>query len=115
MISASRSKAQRDGKVCIDYFQNGLQKTIAGPFSLRPEPGAPVSFPLAPKDLKRSIQAEHFNLRTVPGLLKRVQDFDTSPDQSLEFAFGQLGDNPKLAWRLGGRERFELCRPFPVR
>jgi len=94
MVSTSRSKAQRAGKVYIDYFQNGLQKTIAAPFSLRPEPGAPVSFPLAPKDLKRSIHAEDFNLRTVPRLLKRVPDFDTSPDQGLEFAFGELGDHP---------------------
>src|SRR5438128_6443177 len=94
IVSTSRNKTQRAGKVYIDYFQNGLQKTIAAPFSLRPEPGAPVSSPLAPKDPKRSIQAEDFNLRTVPGLLKRVPDFDTSPDQSLEFAFGELGDHP---------------------
>jgi len=81
----------------VDYFQNGLQKTIAAPFSLRPEPGAPVSFPLSPKDLKRNIQAEEFNLRTVPSLLKRVPPFDTSPDQGLEQAFGELGDKSRLA------------------
>jgi len=75
----------------VDYFQNRLQKTIAAPFSLRPESSAPVSFPLAPKDLKRRIHAEDFNLRTVPALLKRVPDFDTSPDQELEHAFAELG------------------------
>lgn len=91
MVSTSRNKAQRAGKIYVDYFQNGLQKTIAAPFSLRPEPSAPVSFPLSAKDLKRSIHAEDFNLRTVPGLLKRVPEFDTSPDQGLEYAFGELG------------------------
>jgi bifunctional non-homologous end joining protein LigD len=91
MVSTSRNKAQRAGKVYVDYFQNGLQKTIAAPFSLRPEPGAPVSFPLVPKDLKRSIHAEDFNLRTVPALLKKIPDFDTSPDQDLEYAFQELG------------------------
>src|SRR5437870_7495182 len=100
MVSTARDKGQRAGKVYVDYFQNGLQKTIAAPFSLRPEPGAPVSFPLSPKDLKRSIQAEDFNLRTVPGLLKRVPDFDTSPDLRLECACGALGNNPNLAWSL---------------
>ncbi len=90
-VSTSRNKAQRAGKVYVDYFQNGLQKTIAAPFSLRPEPGAPVSFPLAPRDLKRSIQAKDFNLRTVPGLLKKVPEFDTSPDQELDHAFAELG------------------------
>jgi len=92
MVSTARNKGQREGKVYVDYFQNGLQKTIAAPFSLRPEPGAPVSFPLSAKDLKKNIHAEDFNLRTVPGLLKRVPDFDTSPDQDLEYAFGELGD-----------------------
>jgi bifunctional non-homologous end joining protein LigD len=91
IVSTSRNKAQRAGKVYVDYFQNGLQKTIAAPFSLRPEPGAPVSFPLTPKDLKRSIHAKDFNLRTGPALLKRVPDFDTSPNQELEYAFGELG------------------------
>jgi len=93
MVSTSRNKSQRAGKVYVDYFQNGLQKTIAAPFSLRPEPGAPVSFPLAPRDLKRSIHADDFNLRTVPSLLKRVPDFDTSPDQELDHAFAELGAN----------------------
>src|SRR2546428_4536680 len=93
MVSTSRNKSQRAGKVDVDYFQNGLQKTIAAPFSLRPEPRDPVSFPLAPKDLKKSLQAEDFNLKTVPALLKRVPDFDTSPDQELEHAFAELGAN----------------------
>src|SRR5712691_6942055 len=91
MVSTALNKGQRAGKVYVDYFQNGLQKTIAAPFSLRPERGAPVSFPLAPKDLKKSIRAEDFNLRTVPDLLKRVPDFDTSSDQGLEYAFQELG------------------------
>ncbi len=90
-VSTSRNREQRVGKVYVDYFQNGLQKTVAAPFSLRPLPGAPVSFPLSAKDLKRSIRVEDFNLRTIPGLMKRVPEFDTSPDQDLEYAFGELG------------------------
>src|SRR5437667_9276020 len=92
-VSTSRNRADRIGKVYVDFFQNGLQKTVAAPFTLRPEPGAPVSFPLAPRDLKRSIHADDFNLRTVPALLKRAPDFDTSPDQELEHAFAELGAN----------------------
>jgi len=91
MVSTARTKSQRAGKVYVDSFQNGLQKTIAAPFSLRPEPGATVSFPLAVKDLKRHIRSQDFSLRTIPNLLKRVPDFDTSPDQGLENAFKELG------------------------
>ena len=91
LVSTARNKAQRAGKVYIDSFQNGLQKTIAAPFSLRPEPGAPVSFPLREKDLKKKIHRDDFTLRTVPELSNQVPDFDTRPDQDLDHAFKELG------------------------
>ena len=90
-VSTSRNRSQRIGKVYIDFFQNGLQKTIAAPFSLRPEPGAPVSFPLDPKRLKKKFKPLDFNLRTVPELLKGFSGFDVSPDQSLDAAFAEMG------------------------
>ena len=90
-VSTSRNRSQRIGKVYIDFFQNGLQKTIAAPFSLRPEPGAPVSFPLDPKRLKKEFKPLDFNLRTVPELLKGFSGFDVSPDQSLDAAFAEMG------------------------
>lgn len=91
LVTTARNKAQRSGKVYVDSFQNGLQKTIAAPFSLRPVPGASVSFPLTARDLKRNIHAEDFNLRTIPDLLRKVPYFDTTPNQSLEHAFRELG------------------------
>ena len=92
-VSTSRNRAQRIGKVYVDFFQNGLQKTVAAPFTLRPEPGAPVSFPLDPKRLNTRFQPSDFNIRTVPGLLKRedVPLFDPRPDQLLEPAFAEMG------------------------
>lgn len=91
LVSTARNKAQRAGKVYIDSFQNGLQKTIAAPFSLRPEPGAPASFPLTDRDLKKNIRVLDFTLRTVPSLSKQVPDFDTRPNQDLDHAFRELG------------------------
>ena len=81
-VSTSRNRADRIGKVYVDFFQNGLLKTVAAPFTLRPEPGAPVSFPLDPKRLSTRFQPADFNIRTVPGLLKRegVPVFDPRPD-----------------------------------
>jgi bifunctional non-homologous end joining protein LigD len=92
-VSTSRNRADRIGKVYVDFFQNGLQKTVAAPFTLRPEPGAPVSFPLDPKKLNSHFLPPDFNIRTVPGLLKRggVPAFDPSPDQLLEAAFAEMG------------------------
>ena len=92
-VSTSRNRADRIGKVYIDFFQNGLQKTVAAPFTLRPEPGAPVSFPLDPKKLDTRFQPSEFNIRTVPEILKRdgVPVFDPRPDQLLEPAFAEMG------------------------
>src|SRR5215472_16511323 len=87
LVTTARNKAQRAGKVYVDSYKNGLQKTIAAPFSLRPEPLATASFPLSPKELKKRTRAEDFTLRTIPSLLSRVGEFDTSPDQELEHAF----------------------------
>jgi bifunctional non-homologous end joining protein LigD len=92
-VSTSRNRADRIGKVYVDFFQNGLQKTVAAPFTLRPEPGAPVSFPLDPKRLNTRFQPADFNIRTVPEILKRegVPEFDPSPNQLLEPAFAEMG------------------------
>ncbi len=95
-VSTSRHRGDRVGKVYVDWFQNGLTKTVAAPFSLRPNPGAPVSCPIQPKDLKRNIRAEDFNIKTVPELLakNRVLSFDPTPNQSLDLAFKELGASP---------------------
>ena len=92
-VSTSRNRADRIGKVYVDFFQNGLQKTMAAPFTLRPEPGAPASFPLDPKRLNSRFQPSDFNIRTVPRILKRggVPVFDPRPDQLLEPAFAEMG------------------------
>src|SRR5213080_5411889 len=92
-VSTSRNRADRIGKVYVDFFQNGLQKTVAAPFTLRPLQGAPVSFPIDPKRLNTRFKAEEFNLFTVPEVLKKggVSEFDISPDQTLDGAFRELG------------------------
>jgi bifunctional non-homologous end joining protein LigD len=42
---------RRTGKIRIDYTQNVINKTLAGPYSVRPAPRAPVSTPIAWKEL----------------------------------------------------------------
>ncbi len=95
-VSTSRRRGDRIGKVYVDWFQNGLTKTIAAPFSLRPLPGAPVSFPIEPADLKKRLRAEDYNIRTIPGYIKKGKTlpFDPTPNQSLDSAFKELGTSP---------------------
>ena len=49
--TANMSKAQRAGKVFIDYFRNGRGSTAVAPYSTRSLPGAPVALPIAWEDL----------------------------------------------------------------
>jgi bifunctional non-homologous end joining protein LigD len=69
-----RPVAARGGKVYVDFLQNGRGKLIAGPLSVRPRAGAPVSMPLAWSRVTRRLDPARFTLRTVPGLLRRGGD-----------------------------------------
>jgi bifunctional non-homologous end joining protein LigD len=61
-----RTPAARKGKVYIDYLQLGQGKTIAAPFAVRPQPGAPVSAPLKWNELKSNLDPRKFNIKTMP-------------------------------------------------
>jgi bifunctional non-homologous end joining protein LigD len=62
------SKARRRG-VLIDANQNGMGKTIASVYSVRPHPGAPVSTPLEWSEVTTSFDPKAFTMGVV---LERV-------------------------------------------
>jgi bifunctional non-homologous end joining protein LigD len=67
-----RTPAARKGKVYIDYLQLGQGKTIAAPFAVRPQPGAPVSAPLKWNELRSDLDPRKFNIKTMPPRMKRL-------------------------------------------
>jgi bifunctional non-homologous end joining protein LigD len=67
-----RQVSQRDGKVYVDYLQNGSGKLIVSPFCVRPLPGAPVSVPLAWREVTRKLDIRRHTIRTVPGRMRRL-------------------------------------------
>ena len=67
-----RTPAARKGKVYIDYLQLGQGKTIAAPFAVRPQPGAPVSAPLKWNELKSDLDPRRFNIKTIPPRMARL-------------------------------------------
>jgi bifunctional non-homologous end joining protein LigD len=69
-----RPVAARGGRVYVDFLQNGRGKLIAGPLSVRPRAGAPVSMPLAWSRITRRLDPARFTLRTAPALLRRGGD-----------------------------------------
>jgi bifunctional non-homologous end joining protein LigD len=66
IATVARPLGDRGGKVYVDFLQNGFGKTIAGPYSVRPRPGAPVSTPLAWNEVNAKLDPARLTIRTVP-------------------------------------------------
>ena len=67
---ATMSKAQRTGKIFIDYFRNDYTATAIADYSVRARPGAPVAVPLAWEELRALKSGSAFSMKDV---LKRLQ------------------------------------------
>ncbi|NIP81199.1 MAG: DNA ligase D [Gemmatimonadetes bacterium] len=86
---------RREGKVYLDYLQNGHGKLIAAPFSARPRPGAPVSAPLTWDEVRPGLAILDFTIDTMPG---RVRELGEDPLRPV------LSEQPDL---LGALERLQ--------
>jgi bifunctional non-homologous end joining protein LigD len=64
-------KAKRDGKLYLDYLQNGEGKTVVAPYTLRALDGAPVSTPLAWDEVTEALDPRAFSMDAV---LRRVAE-----------------------------------------
>ena len=68
------SKAEREGRIFIDYLRNDPTSTAVGPYSTRSRPGAPESLPNTWDEVTPGLDPKAFNLRTVPGLIADKPD-----------------------------------------
>ena len=68
---ATMAKAERKGRIFIDYFRNSREATSVAPYSTRARPGAPVSAPLPWEKLPRTKGGNDFSLLD---LTKRLKD-----------------------------------------
>ncbi|TEB16554.1 putative ATP-dependent DNA ligase YkoU [Pelotomaculum sp. FP] len=75
MATVERKVAQRQGKVYLDYLQNGRGKTMAFQYSLRPLPGAPVSTPLYWDEIEAlNIEPGAFSIHNIFSRIKEIGD-----------------------------------------
>ena len=88
--TVERVRAQRGGRVYVDFLQNGHGKLIASALCVRPVPGARVSMPLAWKELGPRWDPARYTIKTAPALLEKHGD----PFR------GVLGPTPDLAGAL---------------
>jgi bifunctional non-homologous end joining protein LigD len=66
---------RRTGKIRIDYTQNVINKTLAGPYSVRPAAGAPVSTPISWRELDDPrLRPNRWTIKTIGERLLEVGD-----------------------------------------
>jgi bifunctional non-homologous end joining protein LigD len=68
------SKAERAGRIFIDYLRNDPTSTAVGPYSTRSRPGAPVAMPIEWEALERPLDPAAFTIETVPALTASRED-----------------------------------------
>ncbi len=70
---AVASKAQRKGRIFIDYLRNGRGATAIASYSLRARAGAPVAVPLAWPELTRVRGSNAYDWRSLPARLRQLR------------------------------------------
>jgi bifunctional non-homologous end joining protein LigD len=65
VATLERSKAKRHGRVYVDVMQNARGHHAVPPYVLRAVPGAPVSTPLAWREVTPDLDPSRFNLKTI--------------------------------------------------
>src|SRR4030095_7620410 len=73
IATIARAIDARDGKVYVDFLQNGHGKLLVAPFSARPVPGAMVSTPLRWSEVTSRLDPSRFTIETVPARMKKLK------------------------------------------
>jgi bifunctional non-homologous end joining protein LigD len=74
LATTARALAARRGRVYLDWLQNGPGKTLAAPWTVRPQPGAPVSTPLRWEEVVDELEPTSFTIRNVVARATRGPD-----------------------------------------
>ena len=72
--TVTRAIRGREGKVYIDFGQNGQGNTIVAPYSVRPLDGAPASCPLRWEEVTPGLDPAAFTIRTIPERFAHMPD-----------------------------------------
>ena len=109
LITFERTVHKRPrGKVLMDALQNARGKPLATVYSVRAYPGAPVSTPVTPAELKTEFAADRWNLNNVEQRIKKVgnlwEDFwdkQQSLSEALELLDQRLSPGKKKIGKTG--------------
>jgi bifunctional non-homologous end joining protein LigD len=91
---ATASKAQRGGRIFIDYLRNARGATAVAAYSARARPNAPVSTPIGWNELDGKVRADTF---TVANLRRRLTSKRRDPWADFEGVRQALGARARRA------------------
>lgn len=72
LATVARVIDRREGKVYVDYLQNGHGKLMVSPFSVRPVPGAMVSMPLRWEEVGPDLDLRDHTIRNAVTRMERM-------------------------------------------
>jgi bifunctional non-homologous end joining protein LigD len=73
---ATAGKAERAGRIYVDWLRNARGATAIASYSTRARAGAPVAVPLGWDELDALPRSDHYNVQNVPG---RLAELDSDP------------------------------------
>ena len=100
IATVTRAIRSREGKVYVDFLQNGHGQLLVAPFCVRPVPEAAVSTPLRWSEVTNKLDIRKHTIRSVPKRMKRLEGGDP--------LVGVLDDKPDLAGALDRLSRRSL-------
>lgn len=92
IATTTRAVQKREGKVYVDYLQNGHGKLLVAPFSVRPLPGAPVSMPLTWPEVKEGLDIRSFTIKNAVERMKKLKKDPLRPILESEPDLGAVLD-----------------------
>jgi bifunctional non-homologous end joining protein LigD len=84
VATLTRSPDRREGRVYVDFVQNGHGRLLVAPFTVRPLPAAPVSTPLLWREVTSRLRIESHTLESVPRRMKRLGEDPMRPVLDLQ-------------------------------
>ncbi|MGH8504301.1 MAG: DNA ligase D [Gammaproteobacteria bacterium] len=73
IATVNRRLGEREGRVYIDYLQNGHGRLLVCPFSVRPLAGAPVSMPLKWSEAGAKLDSSKFTIKTAERRMRSLR------------------------------------------